>query len=286
MIIKCPECETSFLVPQQSLSPNGRRVKCSACHTQWFQKFEKDEPADNEDDVSSKDTQDELDEPTDEESVSVEDQKNVESEDENLSHDDDVALDDPEEDVHDDRDDDNGEADSTDIPEGVKPDSLDDDMSIPPVEFLGKHTYRLCNYGYATLCLFFMLGVFSLSGSFTTKIWPESIIYYRALGLNFPLPGEDISFDQVKASVLKNEDDTRFLKVQGTLINLHKQTRDIPTIYIDIFNNDQSQILESWNEVAPQERLEGELSLPFSSSGAQNISPEATRINVRFGPAP
>lgn len=37
MILTCPNCASRFLISAEALAPSGRRVKCSACGTQWFQ---------------------------------------------------------------------------------------------------------------------------------------------------------------------------------------------------------------------------------------------------------
>jgi len=37
MIISCPECETSFNIPNNALGENGRKVKCSKCSHVWHQ---------------------------------------------------------------------------------------------------------------------------------------------------------------------------------------------------------------------------------------------------------
>ncbi len=35
MILTCPNCATRFFVERESVGPAGRRVKCSACATEW-----------------------------------------------------------------------------------------------------------------------------------------------------------------------------------------------------------------------------------------------------------
>lgn len=36
MYIKCPSCNTSFVVTAQQIGPKGRRVRCSKCDNGWF----------------------------------------------------------------------------------------------------------------------------------------------------------------------------------------------------------------------------------------------------------
>ncbi len=37
MIITCPACEAQYLLPDDSISANGRRVKCTSCSYTWLQ---------------------------------------------------------------------------------------------------------------------------------------------------------------------------------------------------------------------------------------------------------
>ncbi|XVN43377.1 MAG: zinc-ribbon domain-containing protein [Candidatus Rickettsia vulgarisii] len=37
MNITCPNCDASFMVPQEQLGTIGRRVKCSKCQSTWYQ---------------------------------------------------------------------------------------------------------------------------------------------------------------------------------------------------------------------------------------------------------
>jgi predicted Zn finger-like uncharacterized protein len=36
MYIKCPSCNTSFVVTAEQIGPKGRRVRCSKCNNGWF----------------------------------------------------------------------------------------------------------------------------------------------------------------------------------------------------------------------------------------------------------
>lgn len=37
MIITCPSCEAQYILPDQSIGPKGRRVKCTSCAFVWLQ---------------------------------------------------------------------------------------------------------------------------------------------------------------------------------------------------------------------------------------------------------
>lgn len=43
MILTCEQCNARYLVPQHAIGADGRTVRCSSCHHQWFQ-----EPEDTE----------------------------------------------------------------------------------------------------------------------------------------------------------------------------------------------------------------------------------------------
>ncbi|MGX6960368.1 MAG: MJ0042-type zinc finger domain-containing protein [Rickettsia endosymbiont of Pentastiridius leporinus] len=40
MYIACPNCQTKFIVSNNQIGINGRRVKCSKCSHIWYQKFD------------------------------------------------------------------------------------------------------------------------------------------------------------------------------------------------------------------------------------------------------
>lgn len=35
MIISCPQCDTSYNIPEETLRPSGRKVRCSSCSHRW-----------------------------------------------------------------------------------------------------------------------------------------------------------------------------------------------------------------------------------------------------------
>ncbi|MCX7676008.1 MAG: zinc-ribbon domain-containing protein, partial [Alteraurantiacibacter sp.] len=37
MLIQCPACATRYVVPDSSIGPDGRMVRCAKCRHSWFQ---------------------------------------------------------------------------------------------------------------------------------------------------------------------------------------------------------------------------------------------------------
>lgn len=43
MIVTCPSCDAQYLLPDEAVGANGRRVKCTTCAYTWLQRPEEDE---------------------------------------------------------------------------------------------------------------------------------------------------------------------------------------------------------------------------------------------------
>lgn len=45
MQLSCPNCGTTYQVPDNAIGPNGRKIRCRACDTSWFEPGRTDPPA-------------------------------------------------------------------------------------------------------------------------------------------------------------------------------------------------------------------------------------------------
>ena len=275
MIIKCPECETSFLVPAESLAPKGRKVRCSNCHTQWFQKYNPDDGAEGK----AEETALPEDDPKDALENTEEDAQSSVSEDEDWENQN------PE---------DSPEGEEDDIPASVRPDaSIEDDLDIAPEQEIPQKTRRGVSYALAAGAVILILIVFGLSGEFVSRYWPSSTVFYNSLGYDYTILGEDLVFDSVEARVvpLKAEKGQyakgRKLVIDGQIINVVKPSRDLAPVKIEILG-DNSDVLETFTfkpvGQADNKQVEGEAVLKFQQEFEDEISPKANSLRIEFAP--
>lgn len=281
MIIKCPECETSFLVPAESLAPKGRKVRCSNCHTEWFQKYN---PEEEEDEVETEDGQ----------TVS-EREEQEEGEDkasDNLGEDTQFSMSEGD-DIQDQSSGERGEDQSggnDDIPKGVRPESeIEEDLDIPPEEEVPQTTRKGVSYGMAASVMIFILIGFSLSGEFVSRYWSASTIFYNSLGYDFSIPGQNLVFDRVEARVVPQEAEkgqyakSRKLVVSGQIINLVDSPRQVAPVKIEVLSG-TSEDLKTFTFKPDSSRIEGEAVLQFQQEFKHQISPKAKSLKIYFTP--
>lgn len=252
MIIKCPDCETSFVVPDESLAPKGRKVRCGSCKTQWFQKY----PPPGEDGTET----------GDDDSAFLEDAATDNEDTGDLSK-------------LDDADSDNENFD--DIPDGVKPnEDTGNDVDIPASKS-ARRMARTVNYGYALILFAVIFGGFSISSAHIIPIWPASAIYYDAIGVDTAIPGEQLAFDRINARISLTPDRDMVLSIQGNLLNLRGEKSLIPNIQFDLQQEDGT-LIKTLPLSLSEPYIEGEASLNLENQYKQSISPLAKTIKLYF----
>src|SRR5438067_205597 len=45
MQLSCPNCGATYQVPDNAIGPNGRKIRCRACQTSWFEAGQAASPA-------------------------------------------------------------------------------------------------------------------------------------------------------------------------------------------------------------------------------------------------
>jgi predicted Zn finger-like uncharacterized protein len=226
MILTCPQCATRYLLPADSLAPEGRRVKCTNCAEVWFQLPDEDELYASQ----------------------------------------------------------GGQYD--DIPDSVKP--LPEGSSLPAIpEFMADEEEetprRRVNVpkGYLASGGVFagVLGLLLLMPGFFMKAWPATTVFYETIGYDVQLPGDGLAFDKIRAEAVSGEHGDA-IKVQGLVINLTKELREVPVIEASL-QDAGGATLESWVVEMPEGALAGESAVPFTSDH-QAVVQNGEKVNVRF----
>ena len=188
-----------------------------------------------------------------------------------------------------------------DIPEGVKPteessDREEEDTVAPedkssllsrlriPVPARINSQRSISSLAAAGLVIF-ILGGFSLSGPLVTSLWPESIVYYKALGFNHTLPGKDIVPDRAEAVVRLDNNREPVLNISGHLLNLSDGQRRIPAIRYEIYRDDRQDPLKTWVSAPQTESIKPESSVKFNEIYQKDLPADATKLQIKLVPA-
>lgn len=289
MILTCPQCSSRFMVADELIGTDGRKVKCSSCAHIWFQ-----EPKEIEADVVEG-VADELpadeDFPADEnENVSAEiDPEEVDfaetDEDGNAQKSDDGSeaaqvfedtLNKLEQELADEKAEQG--ANTEDIPDSVKPLPENEQPAIDPLSGEVKETTKSRIIGYALAAVFFVLcfiPVILMSGPIM-KSWKPSIPFYKTIGISVPPMAEDLVFDRLKIEIV----DDFNLKLSGHIINLSDLEQPLP--YIRAVLRDKSgNAVGTWFIRLQQDVLAPESMLAFYSE-YQGLNTQANTLDVKL----
>jgi len=225
MIITCPQCETSFSLPEEKLRPNGKTLRCSSCQHEWFQTIADETDMIEEVEDLIQDLEDDLiaseDDPLDEE--------NTEDAEENAPgvEGDDNAVE--------------------DIPDSVKPIEDNTQMDIPQQT---PKNIALIGYGTAVVMAVLILLFGLMVRSPLTQAFPAANGYYAIFGFQTNITEEALSFDALSVTV-KDE----VLHIEGGLLNLSSGTINAPNIAVSQLDDNQN-ILKSWIIQPPFDTVE------------------------------
>lgn len=254
MILTCPSCISRFMVPDDALGKYGRRVKCSVCNEIWHQ-----DPPETLDQDPLSDLEDML---------AAHDSKEIEDDELERNAFFEKLLNDQNEDEP-----------SSSIPESVKPVETDN-VTLKEESFISKKAQIAGYAGAGGVFVSILIMLLVLQGPII-KSWPPARAIYELFGSKLPAPGEGLVFDNIK---INKKDEG--IAVQGSVINLTKQQRDVPLIEVAIMS-EYNELVDRWYMQAPKDILNPEETIAFSSffkknPNAPKVRGKPTQVQMRF----
>lgn len=112
------------------------------------------------------------------------------------------------------------------------------------------------------------------------KIWPDSLALYQAIGLEDPIPGEGLVFEDLKATTSYNAQGVEILRLTGTIRNLRNYPVRVPGLRFALRRADNSDV-ETWSYPSPDADMPPNGSIPLNATYPQ-IAADVKLLNVRF----
>lgn len=272
MILICPACSARYLVSSAAVGPKGRDVRCAKCDHEWFE-----EP----DEILQEDYGNQ--------EIKSQDDYEAEASD-NSSYDDDVENND--EDLNDDEpiykseDKVRDEKKHKDIPEAVKPKHKKNNVPAIPSDVLRpKAGLQAKLTGYLTALMIFgilIVGGFMMKHQIITA-WPPAAFIYDLAGSKVMLKGEELVIESLTAEIHKGEDNRDILFLQGRIINLTNEAKDVPVLVARI-RSTNGEDGDSWKIDPPLEKLEPGESFSFKSDYPA-VPRGVGSVNLTFEPS-
>jgi predicted Zn finger-like uncharacterized protein len=317
MRILCPNCSSSYEVPDGSISATGRKVRCQSCKTIWVAMPEADIAALEDQNTPALDaestsaTSDDLDRPlVDAESMmtgeaSFKSANRAAEVEEHFDEEPNWDLD-PEPSAGNDQD-------SVDAMFAVEPEASDapvaevmpaaaspvgklDQQGLQRAPGRGKKKRGLLNIGgkaiseearietrFAVIAfglLFVSIVVAMAFRATVVAAVPQAAALYKSVGLDVNLRGLEIR--NVRTQV-QDQDGTRVMTVQGQVFNAGKIPREIPRLYLAIKGED-GQELYSWTATVEGRAVPGGATVSFRRRLASPPE-DGKSVMVRFAGA-
>lgn len=244
MILTCEDCHTRYLLPTHLLGNDGRQVRCTICSHEWFQIPEDDDGIDIE-----------LPEPADESPSFAETLSQVE------------FVDSVNEEIPDDR-----MLASDLIPAEKKKRSFRLQPGLQPG--MGKGLVAAGLLGVVICALLIILREPVMG------VWPNSMALYQAIGLQDPVPGEGLVFEDLKATTSYNAQGVEILRLTGTIRNLRNYPVRVPGLRFALRRADNSEV-ETWLYPSPNADMPPHGAIPLNATYPQ-IAADVKLLNVRF----
>ncbi len=113
-----------------------------------------------------------------------------------------------------------------------------------------------------------------------TRVWPDSVAFYNAMGLTGPIPGEGLVFENMKATTSYNADGVELLNTTGDVLNIRDYPVRVPGLRFALRREDGSEV-ETWSYPSPNADIPAKESIPLTANYPQ-IAPDVKELNVRF----
>ncbi len=165
------------------------------------------------------------------------------------------------------------------IPESVRP--IPEGSAVPSLEIReGKKGLPVAGMLASAAVFAGVLGLLLFLKTPITNAWPQSGAFYAMLGMEQPLPGEGLIFDQLKGTSDDAETGGLMIDLSGNIVNLSAERISVPIVRFAL-NNEGGEIGEVWYLKPEQEFLDAHGDMAFHTV-YQSESEDAKGVNVSF----
>lgn len=112
------------------------------------------------------------------------------------------------------------------------------------------------------------------------EIWPNGLALYQTIGLEDPIPGEGLVFEDLKATTSYNAQGVEILRLTGTIRNLRNYPVRVPGLRFALRRADNTDV-ETWSYPSPKADMPPNGSIPLNATYPQ-IAADVKLLNVRF----
>lgn len=112
------------------------------------------------------------------------------------------------------------------------------------------------------------------------KAWPGSLALYQAIGIEDPIPGDGLVFEDMKATTSYNAQGVEILRLTGSIRNLRDYPVRVPGLRFALRRADNSDV-ETWSYPSPKADIAANSTIPLSAEYPQ-IAADVKLLNVRF----
>jgi predicted Zn finger-like uncharacterized protein len=276
MILTCPECSSRFVLPDEALGEDGRKVKCSACGHVWFQSPHEAPEVEDEPPAAEDVASDEGEESGDDAATDAGEEEPVIDSDA-LRHEVEEILEEPDE---------GGEALDAGLAEpdldNIEPgkQGREEGESEDELEAMNAEVTKKA-YGYAAAAGVFVLTFlfFLILHGGLSQVWRGSQSVYGWFGFETNIPAEQLVFGGVDIE-MEEGDKSDTIKISGKIMNLGDDNIYVPPV-VALMRDENGAVLASWPVSIEKGKIEGHGSAAFKSE-YNGDAKGAVDVQLRF----